>query len=102
MDGGLDLDVDTSWIRRAAASLADTADGFRSVAGWDGGRPVADGALGPSTAAASVVALVNQRTAEAADAAVQLGSISAGLANGLTATATAFDRSEVAISRWHP
>lgn len=100
MSGRLDLDVDTSWIRRAAATLEETAHGFRSVAAPDGDGPVVDGTLGQSPSAASAAALVNLRTAGAGDAAAQLGSIAAGLADRLTAAADDFDRAELAVTPW--
>ncbi len=92
MFGQFDLDVDTTWIRRAAASLEDAAHGF----GQSNASAPQVGAeqLGQSAQAAAVAGLLNLRAEQCVDAAAQLSSIAAGLATRLRVAADAFDRAD--------
>ncbi len=97
MTGQLDLQVDTEWIRRAAATLGEAARGLRAAADRTCTPSVLPGALGGSPDADAVVRLVNLRTTQAGEAAAQLGSIGAGLAARLVVAADRFDECESAI-----
>lgn len=90
-----DLQVDTAWIRRAAATLDDCGRGFS--AGHHGPALVISSSLGHSSAATVVTGLLNLRSGQAQDAAVQLTSVSIGLADRLRHAASEFDRYEAAI-----
>jgi hypothetical protein len=91
-----DLQVDTAWIRRAAASLDDCGRDFS--AGHHGSSVViSSSSLGLSTAAIALTGLLNLRCGQAEDAAVQLTSVSVGLSAQLRHAASEFDRYEAAI-----
>lgn len=94
MGGAFDLDVDTTWIRRAAGTLREAAQGFR------GPDPLAASVtaeqLGGSAQASGVAQLVNLRSDQTRAAAAQLSSIAAGLADKLDLAADSLDRAEAA------
>lgn len=96
MPGNFDLEVDTDWIRRSAATLEGVAARFRAVPPANGPAVHAAG-LGGSADAEQVAALINLRGAQVDDAAVQLGAVAAGLAGRLRVSAEQFDRVERAI-----
>jgi hypothetical protein len=96
-----DLEADTGWIRRAAATLDQTARGFLYPADLIGAPGVGDGSLGRSAEAGAAVRLINLRSGQAADAAAQLSAISTGLAGKLRVAADQMDLIEAAIGLGH-
>lgn len=93
MSGGLGLQVDTEWIRRAAATLEHTGRIWAAAAPGPAPAP-GSGGLGDDAGSAMVARLVGLRCLQAQQAAQQLASVAAGLSQKLAHSADTFDRAE--------
>lgn len=94
MSAGPDLQVDTGWIRRSAATLDETGRRLGSAA-TDAGPVVPTGSLGSD--GDSVARLIDLRCAQANQAAGQLADIADGVAQKLTVAANTFDRLDAGV-----
>jgi len=93
-----DLQVDTDWIRRAAATLQRTGEQFSP--GTGGPLPsVGSYSLGTSAAAIEVVELVIRRGSQARDAATALAVIATTIGDNLLRTASLFEHLETGLTR---
>ena len=93
MNGQPDLQVDTEWIRRAAATLEETGRTWTAVA--PGSAPTPNSAaLGEDAGSAATARLVGLRCLQAREAVRQLASVAAGLSQQLLHSAETFDRAE--------
>lgn len=98
MSAGPDLQVDTEWIRRAAATLEEAGRRWSSAAPGAAPAP-AGGALGDDAGSAAAARLVGLRCLQAQQAAQQLAAVAAGLSQKLVHSADTFDRTENGF-RW--
>ncbi len=87
------LEADTDWIRRAAATLDEAARDL-SPSGYGGAAAVGVDSFGDSTEAMATVGLVNLRAEQASEATAAIRAISSGLAARLRAAADALDATE--------
>ncbi len=96
----MDLEVDTTLIRRAAADLehAETTLGAVTYAGGcrRQGPALSPDALGDSDAGRQAAAVVNLRMTSSFDAAAQLHTVARDLGDRLRTAALTFDRTETA------
>lgn len=96
MGAELDLEVDTGWIRQAAATLAETARRLSCAA--PGAAPaVGTDSLGDD--GETVARLVALRCVQAQQATDQLAAVASGMSQQLTLCAETFDRLETGF-RW--
>jgi hypothetical protein len=94
------LEADTEWIRRAAATLDEAARDL-SLSAHINTVGVGIGSLGNSAEATTAAGLVNLRAGQADEASAALRAISSGLAARLMLTADALDRTDDALRPGH-
>lgn len=96
MGAGHDLQVDTEWIRRAAATLQHSGHAFAAAAPGSAPAP-GNGALGDDAGAVVATGLVGLRCLQAQQAAQQLAAVATGLAQRLIGCAETFDRLDTGL-----
>lgn len=92
------LEADTEWIRRAAATLDEAARDL-SLSADSGTVAVGVDSFGDSADAMATAGLLNLRTGQAGDATAAVRAIASGLAARLRVAADALDAAEDALGQ---